>query len=126
LYELVNSSAIAPNLYQTWQTAEEEFYLPDQGDSRLAWTQDTLVQTWEALGLKVVPHAQEQHLQWQVTPALLDRWFQPGQGIPSYGDRLRAQLKPSEVKQIRDCMAEQLLHHTIDWRTRLVYLVIKR
>jgi putative ATPase len=126
LYELVNSSAIAPNLYQTWQTAEEGFYLPDQGDSRLAWTQDTLVQTWEALGLKVVPHAQEQHLQWQVTPALLDRWFQPGQGIPSYGDRLRAQLKPSEVKQIRDCMAEQLLHHTIDWRTRLVYLVIKR
>jgi putative ATPase len=131
LYELVKSGAmtgrsetITPKLYQAWQEAEEAFYLPGQGDPRLAWTPDTLVESWETLGLKVVPHAEEQHLQWQVTPALLDRWFQPGQEIPSYGDRLRTQLNPAEVKQIRDCMAEQLLNHTIDWRTHLVYLAI--
>ena len=96
LYELVLPDALDAALLERWRHAEEALY--QEQEPVLLWDEDTLREALEAAALRV---QSLEVLPWtarrRIPAAEIDRWFAPGDGRPSYRDRLATTLSDEEV-----------------------------
>jgi len=122
IYQLVDSSSLAPALRTRWQAAEEVIY-HDPHDAMVQWDEESLGVALQQAGFAVELQAEAQTLAMRISPALLDRWFgaRPG-GRPSYATRLAQSLTPDEVAQIEAVVRAQLSHRTVSWHSTIAYV----
>ncbi len=126
LYRLVNLAELEPGLARRLQEAEEAIYArPD--DPLVNWDATDLKAHWEAAGFAVEIREEEETGEVRVTPGVLSRWFTEGEtGRPSYAQHLAALLSPGEITQVQDLFQRQLLHQTVPWHSRVLYLRARR
>lgn len=115
IYQLVNhETQFAAKLYRKWVQAEEAIYADPQ-DAMVNWDQDDLMALFQTEGLEAQIQIDRTQTELRITPALLDRWFNPGQAKPSYVDRLSLVLSETEINTIQKVMRQQLTHQTVQW-----------
>ncbi len=123
IYRLLDTSRLPADLVGRWQAAEEAIYTRSD-DPLTNWSAPDLAAAAERAGLQVQMQVEEESTAMQITAALIERWFVPGQGErPSYADHLAAALSPDESAAIHSLCEQQLLGQTVSWRGETAYLV---
>ncbi len=90
----------------------------------MSWDVSDLEDAFRLAGLSLEWETVDSSMQWFVSPAVLDRWFQEREG-QSYGDRLRQVLSERQVDTIQQILRSQLLNQTIIWKSYQVFLKIR-
>ncbi|HEY9698742.1 MAG TPA: AAA family ATPase [Trichocoleus sp.] len=114
LYRLLSDHLVGAKLYQRWVKAEEGIYQEPQ-DAWVNWDQEDLGSLFQTVGLEAQVQVERTKTDLQITPALLDRWFNPGQIKPSYVDRLSSVLTQADLNQIQKMMRQQLSNQVVSW-----------
>ncbi len=119
LYDLVDLSGLGSNLARRVMAAEEGIYAEAE-NAMVNWNEAQLALIADKLATKtgrratVTREIHEGDL--QVTNALFQRWFSPGDGErPSYRERLEILLREEEVKAVEALYRRQLLNCTVPW-----------
>jgi putative ATPase len=121
LYALLEASRLPKSLYAKLTHAEDAIY-ENPDDPMVNWDVDTLRSLFSNAGYTATIEVATTQTRLRITPALLDRWFQPGQSRPSYGDHLGRSLTTTQVEKIRAAFSQQLLHQTVDWTGAIAYI----
>jgi putative ATPase len=121
LYELIPIDAFKPALRKKLQQAEEVIYANPE-DAMVNWDLADLVRSFEQAGFKVSTNIEVSETQVLMTMSMLDRWFTPNPGQPSYTDRLANMLTTQEIKTIEHTFRTQLLNQTVTWRTSIGFI----
>ena len=122
LYRLVAAEAIDSALYQRWVEAEEALY-EDQANPMLNWDAIDLLPQFQAAGFTATVELERTQTDYRITPAVLDRWFSPGQGENrlSYGEQLSQRLKKAEVKAVRAVLERVLSNQVVAWEGAIAF-----
>jgi putative ATPase len=121
LYRLLDADRLSSRLYKRLIKAEEAIY-QDATDPMVNWDMADLEAHFRAAGLTVTLQLEPTKTQIRITPAVLDRWFNPGKDRPSYGDRLAQSLSASEVKTIRETFTTVLSHQVVQWEGAIAFV----
>jgi putative ATPase len=122
LYNLVPQGSVANKLMKRWMKAEEQIYSAENGDPSLNWDIDELLTAFQSAGFKVHCEVEQIAHDLYITPHWIERWFRTGVESLSYGDRLGQKLSQAEVAQIREVLAQNLLHKTVRWGRAIAYI----
>ncbi|MFM7424878.1 MAG: AAA family ATPase [Elainella sp.] len=114
LYNLLQAEALPAKLYQRLIEAEEAIYA-NPADPLVNWSLADLEAALTQAGCTVKTQTQSIATELLITPALLNRWFGPGQSRPSYVEQLAHRLSPREIKTVQ-AQFERLLHQTVVWQ----------
>jgi putative ATPase len=114
LYALLDATELPKSLYAKLIHAEDAIYTSTD-DPMVNWDADTLRSLFAEAGYTATIEVITVQTRLRITPALLDRWFQPGQMRPSYGDHLGRSLPHSQIERIRSVFSQQLRHQTVHW-----------
>ncbi len=120
LYALLNPERLSAKLYQRLAKAEEAIYT-NAADPMVNWNLADLKTALVQADLTVQSQIQPVTTELVVTPALLNRWFSPGQSRPSYADQLVIQLSKSDLKTVQ-AEFQRLLHQTLPWKGAVGWL----
>jgi putative ATPase len=107
------------DLYQRWAMAEEAIYKQDS-DPMLNWDASDLAAAFATVGLSVEIETQQVTSQMHIAPALMERWFSPSS--PSYASYLSQYLSAAEVTTIEELLTRHLLHKTVAWEGKGVFV----
>ncbi|OLP16121.1 AAA family ATPase [Leptolyngbya sp. 'hensonii'] len=121
LYALVDRASLKQQLYDRWVAAEETIYA-DATDPMVNWTPADLQIAFATAGLKAEIACEPILTDTRMSDSLFDRWFKQTGDRPSYATRLSQSLKPSEIKQIRDLMHQQLCDRIIPWASTIALI----
>jgi len=116
---------LPPDLCNRWMQAEEAIYAGN--DPLVGWDVEDLTAAFGAAGLQVEGSVEEAVQEIQVTPALLTRWFDVGEGgnalgRPSYAVHLSRLLAREEIARVRALLQRRLTGKTVMWRSRLAFI----
>ncbi|HEY9648331.1 MAG TPA: hypothetical protein V6C88_18275, partial [Chroococcidiopsis sp.] len=84
-------------------------------DPMLNWDGPDLLAGCQAAGFSAELQVEHTHTDLRITPALLERWFNPGCDRPSYGDHLAQSLSESERQTVREVFSQALSHQVVSW-----------
>ncbi len=123
LYRLVPLDQLGSDLAEQVVQAEEAVYA-DPDDPMVNWDTPDLEAALKAAGLGDIRlEVVEQPVEVHITPALIERWFEPAAtGRPSYGQRLAARLTDDQLDQVRALFERHLVGRTVDWTSRIAYV----
>ena len=122
LYKLINPQAVSKRLYTDLTKAEETIY-NDPTDPMVNWDIDDLTATFATVGLTAEIEIEHTSTELQITPKTLARWFQLGQGKPSYGDRIAQQLSAKDMEKVKQVFTQQLSGQTVKWEGAIAFIV---
>ena len=130
LYRLVLAEAIESDLYQRWVEAEEALY-QDQADPMLNWDAIDLLPQFEAVGFAATVELERTQTDYQITAAVLDRWFTPDHdrlsagrlsaGRLSYREQLSRFLNEAEVKAVQALLGRTLINQVVAWEGAIAF-----
>jgi len=124
LYQLVDGSSLGTRLCKRWIKAEEQIYAVTD-DPLLNWDWQDLRPIFEQAGLQVELSLETIHHETRITPAVLDRWLQPGSDRPSYRDRLATTLSETDLTKVLNLLANQLENQTVLWEGAIAWVQAK-
>jgi putative ATPase len=128
LYGLVDLGPLGADLAARLARAEEAIYAIAD-DPLVNWEPADLERGLREAGFAAITVKVEyQTADVHVGPALLERWFGPGdgRGRDSYAAHLSALLSRAEVAAVRDLFARQLLNQTVSWHSAVAFVVGRR
>ncbi|MBE9177287.1 AAA family ATPase [Oculatella sp. LEGE 06141] len=125
IYRLLDADRLGTKLYKRLALAEEAIY-QDDADPMVNWDIETLTSLFSAIAPAAKVQLEITHTDLRVTPALLDRWFQPGQARPSYGDRLAHRLTDKDVTTVRDLVTKTLSQQVVKWEGAIAFIQLQK
>jgi putative ATPase len=120
LYELIDAKKMTAKLYKRLVKAEESIYRNPK-DAMVNWDGDALRSLFQAAGLTADVQIETTETDLQITPNLLERWFQTGSGRPSYGDHLATVLNPEELETVQNIFRKTLLNQSVKWQGAIAF-----
>lgn len=123
LYKLIDQNAFDSKLYKRLVKAEEAIY-NDKSDSMVNWNIGTLETLCKKLGLDIDIQLEHTTTEMQVTPAMIERWFNSGNQRLSYGDRLAQLLSDAELKTVREVFDRLLSNQQVQWQAAIGFMRI--
>ncbi|GAB4230456.1 MAG: AAA family ATPase [Elainellaceae cyanobacterium] len=120
LYDLLPPKALTRKLYSQLVKAEEFIY-QDAADPLVNWDAQELIPLFTAAQLTVELQLEQTETDLRITPALLERWFHPGQGRPSYLDQLAKSLSATEIATIQTAFQNALSQQTVKWKGSIAF-----
>jgi putative ATPase len=124
LYRLIEPNALGDRTYRRVEQAEEAIYA-DPNNSLVNWDINNLVNIGKHLNLNIKIQTELIQTEMQITAAMLDRWFSPGQERPSYRDYLVEELTKPELTKVQFAF-RSLLNRTVQWQGGVGFLEISR
>ncbi len=121
LYRLLPPDRVGPKLYQRWAKAEEAIY-QDPDDPMVNWDAEDLKTIFQATGFTATVQLQPTQADFRITPAVLERWFSPGQDRPSYGDRLSQSLSKPDIHNIQQAFTQALNQQQVQWEGAIAWV----
>ncbi|MBN1995212.1 MAG: AAA family ATPase [Anaerolineae bacterium] len=130
LYQLLDLSALAPDLVERIVAAEEAIYT-NPADSMVNWDGADLKTILTEAGLLNVNVTEETLVsQLQIGPEQIERWFNQDTHTerPSFAQHLRqktggAGLTLAEMKSLKGVFESQLLGQVVNWQSKIGYVV---
>jgi putative ATPase len=125
LISLLDLSSLDDDLQHRLVEAEEEIYAnPD--NPFVNWDSDGLRESLVQAGFEDLSTEDvDQEAELLVSQAAVDRWFEldTGQEQPSYAQYLLRYLEADELAVVRALFERQLVGETVNWRSRIVFVV---
>lgn len=125
LYRLLNPDDFSKKLYKRLVSAEEEIY-QNPTNSMVNWDENDVLALLQSQNLRVKLHLEHTQTELQITPSLLDRWFNTGQERPSYADQLSESLSSTELSTVRDIFIKTLKNKAVMWAGTIGFYQISR
>lgn len=128
LYELLNKEGWDVQLYEKLAAAEEKIYkiLPSSSFKPALWDTEALLDSLNEPSLTTTITVEQTVTHLRITPALIDRWFSPGQDRPSYADHLSASLSSAELATLRAIVVQRLSHQVVEWQGAIAFVSISK
>jgi putative ATPase len=125
LYELIDAQKMTAKLYKRLVKAEESIYRNPE-DARVNWDGDELRSLFQAAGLTANVQVETTQIDLQITPNLLERWFQKGSERLSYSDHLATVLNAEELETVQNIFRKTLLQQSVKWRGAIAFCQVSR
>ena len=123
LYDLVDVSAVAPELRCAWEVAEEAIYSAAD-DPMVNWDAEDLRRAFEGAGFSEVQIREEVLItQRIITSAMVARWLGGTEsGRKSYAERLAEVLTTEQIETVRSLFEHKLTGQTVPWHSVLAWV----
>ncbi|MBD1911895.1 AAA family ATPase [Leptolyngbya sp. FACHB-8] len=123
LYDLLGPKVLKATLHKRLVKAEEVIYT--QGNAgTLHWDVADWRSLFETLNATADIQLDIRPTDLRITSELLDRWFQPGQGRPSYCDYLSKALSNEEITTVQQAFVRSLQNQTVGWKGAIAYITV--
>ena len=120
LYELIDAKKMTAKVYKRLVKAEEAIY-HNAEDVMVNWDGDELRSLFQSAGLAAEVQVETTETDLQITPTLLERWFNAGGDRPSYGDHLASVLTAAEVATVQSIFQKTLVNQRVKWRGAIAF-----
>ncbi|MEB3232835.1 MAG: AAA family ATPase [Leptolyngbyaceae bacterium] len=124
LYQLTAPERFSKRLFKDLSKAEETIYT-DQTDPMVNWQPEDLAPLFQSAGFTPKIEVKFTTTSLQITPKMLDQWFEPGQDKPSYGDRLSQQLSAKDLEKVRAIYTQELMGKIVAWQGAIAYILAR-
>lgn len=121
LYHLLNLATLDPDLHRRLEVAEEAIYT-QTSDPMVNWDRNDLQAVFQASGLITQVEIEQATAEVQITPALLERWFDTCKNPPSYREHLRRYLSDAEIAIVRHLFMHHLRNQTVQWESTIAFV----
>lgn len=121
LYQLLEADWFKVDVYERLIAAEEAIYR-NESDPMVNWDTEDLRMAFEQAGLQVQIQVEQTQTTMQITPTLLQRWFNPSKNRPTYAGSLAKFLSPQEISTVQTQIKQHLGNQTIPWASAIAFL----
>lgn len=121
LYQLLHADWFEVDLYERLVAAEEAIY-QNESDPMVNWDAEDLQMAFEQAGFQVQIQVEQTQTTMQITPALLQRWFNPSRDRPTYAGSLATFLSPEEINSVQTQFKAHLGNQTVPWGSAIALL----